>query len=371
MGKDDYDILIDKIRNRITHWPNRFLSMAGRLQMIRYVLLSIVNFSMAAFLWSGPDLNQRKAKVFWEIVCRRKCDGGLGLRPLKEANQVSCLKLIWRTVSSQASLWAQWTKENLFKNGSFWSIKETTTKGSWMWRKLVKLQDKAKDFHMMKVGDGNNTSFWFDCWSSMGRLYDLFGAHGSIDMGVSRTATVAEALNNRRRRRHRVDVLNEVEKICEDQRLKLTREPDVALWKQSEEKYQAVFKTKQTWELIRKEDPPVQCWRSIWYRHHIPKYAFLHWLAIQNRLSTGDRMLAWNVGAKPSWFSLLGRALVETGARFVAKLVHNSVVEAYGTDYGHKRRFDTDYGHKRRFAGKVPCSLHIASCCLFPLAGEK
>lgn len=141
MGKEDYGILIDKIRTRITHWTNRFLSMAGRLQLIRSVLLSIVNFWMtgfvlpgacikeinsicAAFLWSGHVLNSRNAKVSWEIVCRRKCDGGLGLRPLKETNQVSCLKLIWRTVSSQASMWAQWTKMNLFKNGSFWSIKK-------------------------------------------------------------------------------------------------------------------------------------------------------------------------------------------------------------------------------------------------------
>lgn len=27
------------------------------------------------------------------------------------------------------------------------------------------------------------------------------------------------------------------------------------------------------------------------------KYAFIHWLAIQNRLATGDRMMTWNVGA--------------------------------------------------------------------------
>ena len=131
-----------------------------------------------------------------------------------------------------------------------------------MWLKLVKLRDKAEDFHKMQVGDGNNTSFWFDSWSSMERLYDLFGSHGSIDMGVPLITTVDGALKNRRRRRHRVDVLNEVEKICEDQRLKLTGDADIALRKQSEGKYKAVFKTKQTWKLIRKEDPPVHGGRA-------------------------------------------------------------------------------------------------------------
>ena len=246
---------------------------------------------------SGPTLSTRKAKVAWEIVCRRKCDGGLGLRSLKEVNQVCCLKLVWRTVSSQASLWAKWTKENLFKNVSFWSIKDTTTKGSWMWRKLVKLCDKAKEFHRMKVGDGNNTSFWFDSWSSMGRLFDLFGPHGCIDMGISLHSTVAGALRNRRKRRHRVDIFNEVEKLCEIQSLQFSTTTDTALWKQSEGQYKAAFSTKATWELIRREDQHVQWWRGVWFKHHTPKYAFIHWLAIQNRLATGDRMMTWNVGA--------------------------------------------------------------------------
>lgn len=30
MGKTDYGILIEKIRSRINHWTNRFLSLAGR-----------------------------------------------------------------------------------------------------------------------------------------------------------------------------------------------------------------------------------------------------------------------------------------------------------------------------------------------------
>lgn len=31
-----------------------------------------------------------------------------------------------------------------------------------------------------------------------------------------------------------------------------------------------------------------------------PKYSFLTWLATKNRLTTGDRMLNWQVGANPS-----------------------------------------------------------------------
>jgi hypothetical protein len=33
--------------------------------------------------------------------------------------------------------------------------------------------------------------------------------------------------------------------------------------------------------------------KPIWHQLEIPKQAFILWLAVNNRLSTGDRMLAW------------------------------------------------------------------------------
>lgn len=154
MGKSDYAILIEKIRNRINHWTNRFLSLAGRYQLICSVILSMVNFWMSgfilpgacikeinsicsAFVWSGPSLSTSKAKVSWEVITREKSEGGLGFRSLKKLNQVCCLKLMWRLLSFQPSLWAQWIQSYLMKRKSFWSIKETTTTGSWMWHKLL------------------------------------------------------------------------------------------------------------------------------------------------------------------------------------------------------------------------------------------
>lgn len=50
----------------------------------------------SAFLWSGSDLNGRKAKIAWSDVHRMKSEGGLGLRLVKEINMMSFLKLIGR-----------------------------------------------------------------------------------------------------------------------------------------------------------------------------------------------------------------------------------------------------------------------------------
>ena len=64
--------------------------------------------------------------------------------------------------------------------------------------------------------NGRHTSFRFDHWSDKGVLIDLLGNRGIIDLGVEKRATVEDAvLCVRRRRRHRISVLNELEvELC-------------------------------------------------------------------------------------------------------------------------------------------------------------
>ncbi|AAD39277.1 Hypothetical protein [Arabidopsis thaliana] len=149
MTAHDYLPLIEKIRKRISSWTGRFLSYCGRLQLIKSVLMSITNFwssafrlpgncmkeierLCSAFLWSGPDLKTHNAKIAWSKVCLPMCEGGLGLRPLKEINTVCGLKLIWRLLASQTSLWGQWVQTYLIRRNNFWAIKASSYQGSWM-----------------------------------------------------------------------------------------------------------------------------------------------------------------------------------------------------------------------------------------------
>ena len=142
MTVSDYFPLVEKIRKRIHSWTGRFLSYAGRLQLLNSVITSLANFWMAAFrspneclkererlcaafLWSGPKLEGRKAKNSWREVCKMKNEGGLGIKPLKESNLVCCLKLIWRILSSAKSLWVNWIKVYLIRKGSLWMAKTT------------------------------------------------------------------------------------------------------------------------------------------------------------------------------------------------------------------------------------------------------
>ncbi|CAA7053053.1 unnamed protein product [Microthlaspi erraticum] len=80
MSTSDYQPLLEKIMGKITSWKARFLSFAGRLELITSLLHSLSNVWLSAFklpsaclheidklcsafLWSGPTLNPRKAKL--------------------------------------------------------------------------------------------------------------------------------------------------------------------------------------------------------------------------------------------------------------------------------------------------------------------
>lgn len=227
-------------------------------------------------------------------MCLPKLEGGLGIRPLKEVNTVLCLKLIWRLTSNRFSLWVKWIQCYMIRKGSFWSIKNSTVSGSWMWKKLLKLRELAMSFHKMEINNGRHTSFWYDSWCRLGCLKAHLRNGGSIDLCIMENEFVVDVFNRHRRRRHRVQALNEVEDEIEVIRRKVNQEDDISLWKQSEGKYSRNFSTKATWACLRQPQTVCAWSRGVWFPHSTPKYSFLVWVAIRNRLKTSDRIQQWN-----------------------------------------------------------------------------
>lgn len=175
---------------------------------------------MLGFSLVGANLNTIKANIGWIKVCRPKSEGDLGIKSLKEANIVS-IKLIWRIILNMDSLWVLWVKRMLLRDGFLWSIRESTSVASWMWRNFLKYRHLAQSFHQVQIGNGKKTFFWHDIWSPLGKFLEVAGQRGTMDMNIPLHATVAEAITSRckRRRRHRVATLNCFEdKICRVQR---------------------------------------------------------------------------------------------------------------------------------------------------------
>ncbi|XP_013633439.1 uncharacterized protein LOC125586234 [Brassica napus] len=71
---------------------------------------------------------------------------------------------------------------------------------------------------------------------------------------------------------------------------------DAALWKKDVNEFQKVFTAHNTWNLIRMQKV-VQPWsRIVWFPQNVPRFAFVAWLAIKDRLAMRHRLSSWGQG---------------------------------------------------------------------------
>ncbi|GJV55061.1 RNA-directed DNA polymerase, eukaryota, reverse transcriptase zinc-binding domain protein [Tanacetum coccineum] len=95
-------------------------------------ILKRLEIIFKSFMWNAGSSAKRKARVTWNLVCRLKEQGGLGLKPLK----------------------------NGMKNSS----------DSWGWKNMLDIIDKFKPYVLYEVGNGHSISDWHDKWCDQGPL---------------------------------------------------------------------------------------------------------------------------------------------------------------------------------------------------------
>ncbi|GKU92455.1 hypothetical protein SLEP1_g6177 [Rubroshorea leprosula] len=202
--------LITKITEKISSWTSRYLSFAGRLQLISSVLQSITNFWCSifilpkrviksvegicnAFLWKGRVADARGAKVSWATVCQPKMEGGLGLKPLHIWNMACILRFIWLLFTKAGSIWVARVQTYLLKEKSFWSVgipADTT----WSWRKILKLRTYARPLVKHMVGKGDTIFLWYDSWHPKGPLIEAYGQKIVRDAAIPSQAKLSHVI---------------------------------------------------------------------------------------------------------------------------------------------------------------------------------
>ncbi|GJX61979.1 RNA-directed DNA polymerase, eukaryota, reverse transcriptase zinc-binding domain protein [Tanacetum coccineum] len=108
LSREECKKLLDKVKNKVDDWKNKFLSYAR----------------------SG-DLARGKAKIAWKTLCKPKCQGGLGFKNLGRWNEVLLTKLIWNIAANKKSLWVKWVHVVKLGGKSFWAI-EAKNNDSWI-----------------------------------------------------------------------------------------------------------------------------------------------------------------------------------------------------------------------------------------------
>ncbi|XP_074263009.1 uncharacterized protein LOC141585846 [Silene latifolia] len=127
-----YGTLINKIQNSLLQWSNTFLSYAGRIQILNYVIFGLANFWCAIALLPKTILKRIKKickDYFWNVetdrrklvfqsckcICRPQKEGGFNIKELLSWNKVLLAKWLWMLEHDSAGNWAHWYKNRKFR----------------------------------------------------------------------------------------------------------------------------------------------------------------------------------------------------------------------------------------------------------------
>ncbi|GJY49003.1 RNA-directed DNA polymerase, eukaryota, reverse transcriptase zinc-binding domain protein [Tanacetum coccineum] len=264
-------------------YENKCLSYAGRLLLIASILEPIqvywatvfllpktiikdINKLLEGFLWCNGEISRGKTKVAWKNVYKPKDKGGLRLKVLDIWNEALLIKHIWNIASKKDSLWVKWVNVVKLKKRNFWEI-QCESNDSWGWRNLLNLRNHIISNIVYQIGDGTNTSMWFDNWSSLGPIIIAgIGLRDGVD--ISNKLVVLVSL-----------ILVRLMKIK-------------VIWRTNDGKI-TEFTVRQVYNDMSAQWNNVNWWKLIWFSYSIPKHSFIMWMAINDKLMTQDRLKKW------------------------------------------------------------------------------
>ncbi|KAL0400470.1 UNVERIFIED_CONTAM: hypothetical protein Slati_4076900 [Sesamum latifolium] len=235
-------------------WDGIRLSFAGRVQLIKSVLMALeVYWAMTFILPKG---------VIKEIEKRLS-------------------SFLWKGTASSG-----YPKTRL-RDKSLWTVTEGN--GSWGWRKLLKLRPILQTNIQFCVGDGMRFSLWHDPWHTLGPLI-LRYPRGPQLTGTCSSATLSLVLDNGE---WRWPLFTDI--ACSDSvHLLPPIHPgiDRVTWRSNG----GAFSTSSAYDLFRPLGPKVG-WSSLLLGSlKIPRNSFILWLAILEKLPILDKLWLLHFG---------------------------------------------------------------------------
>jgi hypothetical protein len=107
--------------------------------------------------------------IKWEIICKSKKKGGLGIKDLRKLNISLMCKWRWR-LETEEGLWQDIVKYKYLNNKSIHEVGHRIN-DSPMWSDLLKVKGIYLQGRGVTFRRGNLTRFWLDPWVYKEPLY--------------------------------------------------------------------------------------------------------------------------------------------------------------------------------------------------------
>ena len=184
---NDFNFILDKMKQKLAGWKSNLLSMAGRAVLIQSSLSTIPAYVMQCaslpskihkgidrisrnFLWGSTESVRKMHWVGWSKITKPKEEGGLGFQTAKGRNTALLAKLNWRFNSEKDSLWAQVLRKKYCTRQRLNSNNTHKLPCSQVWKGIKVGQETFQKGVRWTLGHNSNLSLWYDKWSSSGPL---------------------------------------------------------------------------------------------------------------------------------------------------------------------------------------------------------
>ncbi|KAF8412252.1 hypothetical protein HHK36_000212 [Tetracentron sinense] len=237
-------------------------------------------------LTSAADSLQLKplnVEVEEELVDERSVDdllsfinGEHGVTFETDWSVAALLRLTWEIASKKKSLWVDWIYGNLIKKRNFWTLK-IPADSSWAWRQILRSRILAKEMISHLIGNGCNTSIWFDPWHPKGILQEAIGPNLQRAARLTSSAMVSELLCDGAWAPppSRSLVFSEVWAELPPLGMVGHEEEDLIIWKPNSN---GIYSVKSAWNAIRSVKPRVHWGQLCWFNMDIPRHSLIAWL---------------------------------------------------------------------------------------------
>ncbi|PKU64267.1 Putative ribonuclease H protein [Dendrobium catenatum] len=163
----DFQPLLNSISNHLAGWKARLLSIAGRLQYIKYTIYNTISYWIrgtilpkscikslcrmcSRFLFFGDSGIKKLQLISWKRTCRPKHLGGLGIPDLASLQFANSCSLVFRFYNSKSILF-----DFLYaKYGTPWTPAHCNVSNTW--REI----ERAATQITSKIQNSNGTLFW-------------------------------------------------------------------------------------------------------------------------------------------------------------------------------------------------------------------
>ena len=169
--------LVDSLERRLTA-SSSMLNQGSRLQLLTSVLTSLPIYFLCSLnippgiikqldrifrqcLWRGNSDAPKQSLAAWELVCRPRDKGGLGIINLNIQNKGLLIKHLHKFYNKVDVPWVTLIWNSYYDHGV---PQATPTAGSFWWRDVLKLHEAYTAIASVHINMGDSALFWTNSW---------------------------------------------------------------------------------------------------------------------------------------------------------------------------------------------------------------